>query len=130
MASGTPASMAVEPERLPRWADIPENREVSKPTCDRPRTIEADTSSEDGCRERSKRPARTDHGGKSGGQTGQCEVCSARLVFQTQQADNGQQLLDRDQAGVPGHSHAWLVPLPKLVVLLHLNVERGAAPEA
>ncbi len=32
--------------------------------------------------------------------------------FQPQQTDDGQQLLNRIQAGVSGHSHAGLVALP------------------
>ena len=44
--------------------------------------------------------------------------------------DDRQQLLYRVQTWVSGHSHARLVALPELIVLLHLDVERGAPLEA
>ncbi len=75
MASWTPASMAVD--RPPRRAKIPENRDVLKLTSDRPLTMEADTSAEEGWRETL---ARAYQRGNSGGQTGQWEPGSARLV--------------------------------------------------
>ncbi len=76
MASGTPTSMAVD--RPQRQAEILENRDVSKQTCDRPQTMEADTSAEEVWCERSKALARADQRGNSGGQTGQWTPGSTR----------------------------------------------------
>ena len=54
---------------------------------------------------------------------------AAQPRLQANEADDGQELLNRIESCVLGDPHPGLVALPELVVLLDLDVERSAASE-